>query len=305
MLLGFVLLGAVVMWFTSNNNMRLLSARVAKELAPFSEPIPRALALADSVAELRTHIAAGQQGDVPRLPSQIMVRGAMDAFDRAQLLRVFLRIGGLSGTPLLWCPADGTGCRDLVATEVSGRPMLLDPVHGGALRKDSTTFLSYDDLPAAEVSGWPSSLPRGFGTLKAMGIWDAWPALLDRPDQMMAYAFSLAFLIGLILVRWRAGKTPNDPYSQGKEGAKARIQQAGRLALEMQAEDCHRNDDELTRAAENADAFLAEVETQEAMREMVGAAAERGLAEADPGDHQLRHLDERDGEASDRDHKGS
>jgi hypothetical protein len=37
MLLGFVLLGAVVMWFTSNNNMRLLSVRVAKELAPFSE----------------------------------------------------------------------------------------------------------------------------------------------------------------------------------------------------------------------------------------------------------------------------
>ena len=190
-----VLIAAVVVWFVSNNNTIFLRHQLHKHTRSIPEPVPRVLALADAVADVPSDFV-GQTGWFPRVANSIAKR-AYNHSERSQLLRVYLDLGGKNSQPISWCPVPNQPCNDLVAVQVEGQTILLDPARGGAL-KQRGEFTRPDQLNGT-WSYWPTQMPKLLKRLKDKGWLNQWPTVVDRIDNFLAQFLTGLFLLVIIL----------------------------------------------------------------------------------------------------------
>ena len=223
-----VLIAAVVVWFVSNNNTIFLRHQLHKHTRSIPQPVPRVLALADAVADVPSDFV-GQTGWFPRIANSIAKR-AYNHSERSQLLRVYLALGGKKSRPISWCPVPNQPCNDLVAVQVEGQTILLDPARGGAI-KQRGEFTRPDQLHGT-WSYWPTQMPLLLKRLKDSGWLTQWPTIVDRIDNFLAQFLTGLFLLVIIAMRierWQrqgqnkdqAGEPDDDALSQALYAANA------------------------------------------------------------------------------------
>jgi len=296
-----LLIATVVVWFVANNNYRFLNLQVGRHTRNLPERLHKALALADAVAAIPTDHSSQRQNLFPRIPNAI-ASGAYDPSERAALLRVYLRIAGSDPQPISWCPVANQPCNDLVRIELEGQVLLLDPVRGGAIKRDST-FAAEDDLEGHWLA-WPSRLPGAVVWGRDVGLLRSWPSAVDRVDALMAHWLCGGFIIVLVLMHMSRRKQQDSAQSRrGQEGYNdlASALRAGR----EKSEEGRREEKELERAAQEHDAFLRHLPIEESVGEVVAAAGEGADTETEASEDQLGDLDQRhrdEGDGSDEGH---
>jgi len=291
-----VLIASVVVWFVSNNNSIFLRQHVHKHTRAIPQPIPRMLALADSVADVPSDYL-GRIGWLPRIPNSISKR-AFNHAERSQLLRVYLRLGEIESRPVSWCPVPGKPCNDLVFVEYGDEQILLDPARGGAL-KQRGAFVRPGDLKGS-WSFWPSEVPELVSALRRSGFIDAWPGAVDRIDQLLAQLLTGAFLVIIVLLRLQR-RQRNQAKKQGSgQGDDQRLNGALETS-KVESEQRRHDEDELQRALDDHHGDAAGATIEEPVGDVVPAPSERVETQAQPGHDQLTHLDKRQRDQGDRD----